>query len=206
MFVLKADVLQKTRPGKARVEPATVRGGKRGQSAVAKRVGANSAVRVRFGAPKVMAQPAQRHIPAPQRQAELPVQAPSLASVVSSLQLSSKKEAQRALKLAKQIEAMAQEMLGPQHSVQPASRASYHRSMQQRMAVSPDDPAQRPAPHRGPARRATLRASPPVEPVNPLHDPSRYDHGWDEYVDEEMEQDVKPTMAQLNARNRRMAR
>eukprot|EP00892_Ulva_mutabilis_P003231 jgi/Ulvmu1/12909/UM098_0097.1 len=196
---VKADPRKKTRAGKARVEPTTVRGGKRGQSAGGKRIGTNSAVRVRFGAPKIMTQPTQRHVVR-----EAPVQASNLASFVSSLQLHSKKEAQRALKLAKQIEAMAQEKLGYQLAVQPAPRTAHNGRAGHRVAYSPEAQAQRLASHGGSARRMQ-RTSPPTEPANPLHDPSRYDHGWDEYVDDEMEQDVKPTMAQLHARTRRMA-
>lgn len=193
------DFMQKLSAGKPRGEPATSRGGKRGQSAAGKR-GLNSAVRVRF-APKVMGQSTQRQAV----QEPPPAQNPSLASFVSSWTVRTNKDAHMALKVARQLEAMAQEKLGIQ---QPApSRSGTNGRSHQRAVVQVDELVHRPTSQRG-TRRATQQFSPPAEPANPLHDPSRYDHGWDEYVDDDMEEeDVKPSIAAMHQlRNRRGVR
>lgn len=188
-FRIYAAYLQKLVSPKARVEPSTGRGGKRGQTSGGKR-GLKSAVRVRF-APKVVSQSTQRHTarePAPQ--------ASSLASFVSNLSLATKRDAQKALKVARQLEAMAQEKLGTQQQVlsQTVNNARY-----QRTALAVEEPAHRHLSQRGTVRRSMQRVSPPEEPVHPLHDPSRYDHGYDEYVEDEMEEeDVKPNIAAMN--------
>lgn len=145
-----------------------------------------------------MSQATQRHTAQ-----ETAHQASSLANLVSNLNLATKRDAQKALKVARQLEAMAQEKLGTQ---QQAPSRTVNNARYQRTALPVEEPARRHVSQRGTIRRSTQRNSPPEEPVHPLHDPSRYDHGYDEYVEAEMEEeDVKPSIAAMNQLNRRRA-
>jgi hypothetical protein len=111
----------------------------------------------------------------------------------------SKKDAQQAMKIAKQLEAEARKVLGPMPANSRAQRA--HPAQQQQYAAHTAGPRN---PGRAPyaVARAPRRQEP--EPQNFLLDNDRFSDS--DVMDMEMEQEVKPSLAALQAQSNQFVR